>query len=228
MKNLIDVETAGDTKDAFTYDVSGRFFNETTGEVVEEYAFVIRDIFVFEQEMMKECYYNSKIPEYISDLRQGNRAMEDFMRMRRYMLNKMAKYNCNTVVAYNCSFDRNALNTTLRYLTKSRFRWFFPYNTNFECIWNMACQTICQTKEYKKFAEDNSLISNYGKNYRATAEAVFAFISNNPTFAEEHKGLEDVRIEQVIYQEIHSGKYELPRDKGINRLCWQKVKREIV
>ena len=166
---LLDVETANDTKDALTYDVSCRFLN-TKGKIFDERAFVVRDVFVDEHELMKQAYYASKIPEYSEDIRTGKRQMINFLDMRYEILRLMKEYDCHTVAAYNCSFDKNALNTTLRYLTKSKYRWFFPYDTKFVCIWNMACNTICQTSEYKSFAELNRYYSNHGKNYRATAE----------------------------------------------------------
>lgn len=218
---LLDVETANDTQDALTYDVSCRFLN-TQGKIFDERAFVIRDIFIGEPYLMKTAYYAEKCPEYKADMFAGKREMMNFMDMRREILNLMNKYDCHTVAAYNCAFDRNALNTTLRYITKSKYRWFFPYDTKFVCIWNMACNTICQTSEYKSFAELYRYYSNHGKNYRATAETVYAFLSQNPNFNEEHKGMEDVRIEHEIMKECLKMKDEL---MGISRGCWQKVKR---
>lgn len=218
---LLDVETANDTKDALTYDVSCRFLN-AQNKIFDERAFVVRDVFVDEHELMKQAYYASKMPEYSEDIRAGKRQMINFLDMRLEILKLMKEYDCHTVAAYNCAFDRNALNTTLRYLTKSKYRWFFPCDTKFVCIWNMACNTICQTSEYKTFAELYRYYSNHGKNYRATAETVYAFLSQNPNFNEEHKGLEDVRIEHEIMKECLKMNDEL---MGISRGCWQKVKR---
>ena len=218
---LLDVETANDIKDALTYDIGGVMM-DMQGNTYETFSFVIRDIFCDEREMMKSAYYGHKIPEYIDDLQTGNRTMIDFMQAWRYINRMMETYECKTVAAYNCSFDRNALNTTLRYLTKSKYRWFFPYDTEFICIWNMACNSICQTSEYRTFAETHRLYSNHGKHYRATAETVYAFLTNNPDFSEEHKGLDDVRIESEIFVKCleHSGEV-----MGIKRNCWMKVKR---
>lgn len=219
---ILDVETANDTTDAIVYDIGFILLDLYTGAICERGSFVIRDTFVYERELVKVAYYADKIPEYIADIQQGKRQMMDFMAARRHILNIMAKYNCHTVAAYNASFDRNALNTTLRYLTKSQYRYFFPYSTNFVCIWNMACSTICQRGEYRTFAETNRLFSNHGKNYRATAETVYAFLTNDPSFKEEHKGYDDVKIEMVILQKCLSYDYTF---KGIRRWCWQSVKR---
>lgn len=219
---ILDVETANDTTDAIVYDIGFILLDLYTGAICEQGSFVIRDTFVYERELVKIAYYADKIPEYIADIQQGKRQMMDFMAARRHILNIMAKYNCHTVAAYNASFDRNALNTTLRYLTKSQYRYFFPYSTNFVCIWNMACSTICQRGEYRTFAETNRLFSNHGKNYRATAETVYAFLTNNANFTEEHKGLDDVKIECEIFVKCFE---EIGSVMGIKRNCWMNVKR---
>ena len=218
---LLDVETANDTTDALVYDVSGMLI-DCYGNVYEQFAFVIRDIFCDERELMKVAYYGNKIPEYVQDIQQGKRQMVDFLQAWNYIKRLMKCYGCKTVAAYNCNFDRNALNTTLRFLTKSKYRWFFPHDTKFICIWNMACNSICQSGEYRTFAETNRYFSNHGKNYRATAETVYAFLTNNPQFNEEHKGYEDVKIEKEILTECIKNGVDL---MGISRACWQKVKR---
>lgn len=218
---LLDVETANDTTDALVYDVSGMLI-DCYGNVYEQFAFVIRDIFCDERELMKIAYYGDKIPEYVQDIQKGKRVLVDFYQAWNYINRLMKCYDCKTVAAYNCHFDRNALNTTLRYLTKSKYRWFFPYGTEFVCIWNMACNTICLQSDYKTFAETNYYISNKGKNYKTSAETVYSFLKQDPSFQEEHKGLEDVKIEKEILLECF--KYGIDV-MGISRWCWQKIKR---
>jgi len=218
---LLDVETANDIDCALVYDI-GFVLMDIYGNIYEQGSFVIRDIFCNERELMKIAYYSDKIPEYVQDIRNGKRQTVDFMQAYNYIRRLMTRYDCHTVAAYNCNFDRNALNTTLRYLTKSRYRWFFPRGTEFICVWNMACGSICQTSEYKTFAETNRYYSNHGKNYRATAETVYAFLTSNPSFNEEHKGLDDVKIEREIF--INCLKHG-SNIKGISRLCWRNVKR---
>ena len=121
-KLLVDVETANDTDCALTYDISTRLVT-LDNTILTEHAFVVRDIFCDMRDVVKEAYYADKIDEYITDIQHKEREMFSFMGARRIILDEMAQYNCKTVVAYNCRFDRNALNNTLRYLTKSRFRW---------------------------------------------------------------------------------------------------------
>ena len=218
---VLDVETANSLDDALVYDIGWRII-DLFGKVYAEGSFVIRDIFVYERAIVKEAFYADKIPEYVRDIQNGTREMVNFMEARRRILNIMKRFNCHTVAAYNANFDRNALNKTLRFLTKSKYRYFFPYNTQFICIWNMACNSICQRGEYRTFAETNRHYSNHGKNYRATAETVYAFLTNNADFTEEHKGLDDVKIECEIFVKCFE---EMGEVMGIKRNCWMNVKR---
>jgi hypothetical protein len=130
----------------------------------------------------------------------------------------MKEYNISVVCAYNCNFDKNALNNTIRYISKSALRWFFPYGTEFYCIWNMACQTICKQKGYQRFCLENGFYST-SNNMKTSAETVWAYLTQTPSFEEKHTGLEDVKIEIEIM--AHCFRQHKKMDKGINRLCWR-------
>ena len=227
----LDTETTNGLDQPLVYDIGGAIVDKQ-GRVYEHFSFVIRDIFVHERELMQTAYYAEKIPEYAADIREGKREMVNFMFARRFILNLMEKYNVKDVAAYNAHFDRNALNTTIRWLTKSRVRYFFPYGTNFICIWNMACQTICQRKTYKEFCEQNELFSGNGhgtnkkaRNISTSAENVYRYLILNPEYQEEHKGLDDVLIETEIMKRCFSSHKAMPHGKGIRRNCWMDVKR---
>lgn len=223
MENILvlDVETANDTDYAIVYDIGYKII-DLNGKVYVQHSFVIRDTFVYMRDVVNQAFYAHKIPEYVNDIRNGSRTMVDFMQARNTILNDMRKFNCYVVAAYNCNFDRNALNVTLRYLTKSAFRFYFPFNVRFVDIWNMACNTICQSSDYKTFAETYRHYSNRGKNYKSSAEVVYQFLTNNPLFEEKHKGLDDVNIEcEIMLHCLNNGGTMMP----IKRTCWQMVKR---
>lgn len=221
---VLDTETANGLDQPLVYDVGG-VVTDRQGRIYERFSFVVRDIFVYERTLMQTAYYANKIPEYVESIHNKEREMKDFYEIRRYILNLMKKYNITDVAAYNAHFDRNALNTTQRWLTKSRSRYFFPYGTNFVCIWNMACQTLCQRKTYKEFCETNNFISNRGHNISTSAENVYRYLILNPTYEEEHKGLDDVLIETEIMKRCFATHKKMPYGKGIRRTCWMDVKR---
>jgi len=221
---VLDTETTNGLDDPLVYDIGGAIVDKR-GRIYETFSFVIRDIFVNERELMRTAYYAEKIPEYVESLRINERKMVNFYEARQYILNLMKKYNAYNVAAYNAHFDRNALNITQRWLTKSKYRYFFPYRTNFICIWNMACQTLCQRKTYKNFCEKNNFTSNHNRNYSTSAETVYRYLMLDPTYEEEHKGLDDVMIEAYIFKRCFETHKKMPYGKGIRRSCWQSVKR---
>lgn len=228
---VLDTETANGLDQPLVYDIGG-VVADKQGRIYKSFSFVIRDIFIYERELMRTAYYANKIPEYSADIVAGKRLLVDFYEARRYILNLMEEYNITDVAAYNAHFDRNALNTTQRWLTKSKYRYFFPYNTNFVCIWNMACQTLCQRVTYKDFCERNNFTSNRAgeptaKNYSTSAENVFRYLILNPQYEEEHKGLDDVMIETEIMRRCFASHKAIPYGKGIRRNCWMDVKRAV-
>lgn len=228
---VLDTETANGLDFPLVYDIGG-VVADKQGRIYERFSFVIRDIFVYERELMRTAYYANKIPSYVSDIHEGKRKMIDFYHARRYILELMNKYHIHDVAAYNAHFDMMALNITQRWLTKSKYRYFFPYNTNFICIWNMACQTICQRVTYKNFCEKHNFTSNRkgepnAKNYSTSAETVFRYLILNPEYTEEHKGYDDVLIEIEIMKRCFSSHKAMPNGKGIRRNCWMDVKRAV-
>ena len=130
----------------------------------------------------------------------------------------MEKYNIKVVCAYNASFDIRALNTTLRYVTKSKYRWFFPYGTEVHCIWHMACQLLYTQKRFADFALQYDYFSPSG-NLQTSAEIGFRYLTNEIQFTEEHQGLQDVLIECQIMAKCYAQHKKV--DKSINRACWR-------
>lgn len=221
---VLDTETANGLEQPLVYDIGG-VVADKQGRIYERFSFVISDIFTYEKALMDTTYYAAKIPEYVHDIRIGARKLVTFYYARKYILNLMKEYHIHDVAAYNAHFDRNALDTTQRWLTKSKYRYFFPYNTNFICVWNMACQTICQRITYKRFCEENNFTSNYGRNFSTSAENVYRYLILNPEYTEQHKGYDDVLIETEIMKRCFSSHKAMPYGKGIRRNCWQDIKR---
>lgn len=227
---VLDVETANSLDDALVYDI-GCAIVDKYGRTYATFSAIVREVFCDERELMKSAYYASKIPEYIDSIARGERRIMRFHEIRTHILFLMRKWNVKAVCAYNASFDINALNTTERWLSKSKYRFFFPYDTEIMCIWNMACQTICQRPTYKNFCEQHNLTSNRkgepdAKNYSTSAETVYKYLTLNPDYTEEHKGLDDVIIEAYIMHRVFASHKAMPNGTGINRACWMSVKRD--
>lgn len=219
---VIDIETANHANDALAYDV-GIAVVDRYGNIYATYSFVCYDIFELEKELMDSAYYARKIPEYYVGLANGERTMATLYEIREVIHSLCAEYDIKAILAYNAHFDMSGLNRTQRYVTKSKYRYFFPYGIPVHCIWHMACQTICSQKKYYNFCIENDFVSNSG-NIKTSAECVYAFLTNNPNFEEEHKGLEDVLIEAEIFAECI--KKHKKMNRNINRACWRIPQRK--
>lgn len=195
--NTIQTENGLDMSNVLMYDC-GWAVADTKGNIYETASFVNRDIFNDERDLMRTAYYNWKIPRYIEELRAGTRIMATTYEIRVAMLETIERYGIKEVAAHNARFDYNALNVTRRYITASRFRYWFPFDS--VEIWDtmrMAQDVICPMPTYIKFCEENGYTLPNGKP-RKTAEILWRYISGDTSFEESHTGLEDVLIETQI------------------------------
>lgn len=203
---VVDTETCNgtvvddklDLSDSLVYDL-GFAVVDKRGHVYETASFVIKEIFFGMSDVMQSAYYASKIPQYREDITNGKRKAVTFYEVRKTLLDTMKKYNTTTIAAHNAGFDVRALNTTQRYLTKSKYRFFFPFST---VVWDtlkMARQTIGKQKSYRLFCEINNYLTKHKiPQVRLTAEILHRYLSGDDNFVESHTGLEDVLIEKDI------------------------------
>ena len=214
---VIDTETCNTLEQPLVYDI-GYAIADRNGNVVLERSFLVAEIFLDKKDIMSSAYYAEKIPMYWEDVKKGTRVIKSLFNIRKQLFADMKEYNVKKVGAYNMGFDKKALNTTIRYCSKSLIRWFFPFGVEYFCIWNMACQVIMDTRKYAKFAIQNGLVSEKG-NIQTSAESCFKFLMNDVNFIESHTGLEDVKIEVQIMAKCLKTHKRL--DRKINSACWR-------
>lgn len=193
---ILDTETAGDISFPLPYDLGYKIINRK-GEVMVTRSFCIYEIYAEQKEMMKTAYYADKLPQYEEELKRGDRKLVKLFTARKTILEDMEKYKINHVYAYNMNFDKRALNNDQKFVTDNRYKYFFPYGTEFRCIWHMACQVLLARPSYIKFALANGYVSSKG-NILTNAECCYRYITKNTDFIEAHKGIDDVNIEAEI------------------------------
>jgi len=214
---ILDVETANMTEDALTYDI-GFIVADLHNNIKVEKSLIVYDIYCQEKKLMQTAYYAKKLPLYEERIKNKDSQIVSLFHAKKIIRDLMQEYNVKEVYAYNANFDYSALNRTLRYISKSLYRYFFPYGTKICCIWNMACHSICNTKSYARYCIDNNKISK-ANNCSTNAETVYQYLTDTKDFEEEHTGLSDVMIEYFILLEClgkHTKRYNF-----INRCCWQ-------
>ena len=214
---VLDIETANFIDDAIAYDI-GFAIADRKGNIYETRSFMVSDLFFDYADLLESAYYAEKIPSYWIDYAKGKRTLVQLTTAKKAVARLMKKYNVSDVYAYNASFDLNGLNRSIRYITKSKQRYFFPYGTEIHCIWNMACQTILQQKAFFKFALENGLVKENG-NLMTSAEAAYRYICKDADFTESHTGLEDVQIETAILAKCYQQHKKM--ETCIKRNCWQ-------
>ncbi len=193
----IDTETCNTMDDPIVYDIGG-CIHDKQGNVYETFSFVIYETFVGMKDVMTSAYYADKIDNYIDDLNNGTRKMVRFATAKSHIAHLCEQYNVKAIIAHNMRFDYRATATTQRYLTKSKYRYFFPYGVDLWDTMKMAQDTICKQKTYIKWCKENGFVTARGQ-VRKTAEILYRYISNQTDFIESHTGLEDVLIEKEIF-----------------------------
>lgn len=203
-KIVIDTETCPIDKDfigvspenMWVYDL-GYAVVDKRGNVYETFSFVNADIFLNETELMNSAYYANKIPMYWEDIKAGKRILTSFYNIRKQLLESIEKYEVTEIFAHNMRFDYGTLNITERWLTKSKYRYFFPYGMEICDTLKMARDILGKMPTYRRFCEENGLMTkNNQPQYKA--ETIYKFITKNLDFVESHTGLEDVLIEKEI------------------------------
>ena len=216
---VLDTETCNTLEQSLPYDI-GWVVCDRKGVIYAEHSFIVAETFLDMQDVMTSAYYANKIPNYWEDVKSGKREILPMWTIRKIMLDEMKQYNISKVGAYNMAFDKRALNTLMRYTSKSWCRWWFPYGTEMFCIWNMACDVLLARPSYIKFALANNLVSEKG-NIKSSAETAYQYLTKDTDFVESHTGLEDVKIEVEIMKACYRQHKKM--DTTPNSLCWRKV-----
>lgn len=209
-----DTETANSLECPLMYDL-GFAVHDKQGNIYETFSLVIADVYCNEKEIMKSAYYVNKIPQYEIGLKTGQRKIVSAETAKRILARTARKYNVKAIIAHNARFDYRSTSTTIRYITKSKNRYFLPYGVPLWDTLEMAKSVIANKSTYKNFCEKNGYLTKNGK-VRLTAEILYRFISGKENFVERHEGLEDVLIEKEIFQ------YCVRQHKSMRRSPWKK------
>ena len=218
----IDVETTNNNmkskhNDGLVYDI-GFTIADKQGNIYCKRSFAIKEIFDW-VELMSTAYYKNKLPKYYEKLAKGEMEKISIWEARKRIHKAIEYFNVKEVWAYNASFDYTTLNNTVRYLSGSGCRWFFPYGIEICDIWSVACQVLGNQKTFQWESvrnKNNNLITN--------AERMFGYCEQLD-FKEEHTGLADAIVEtQILARCLKSHK---KIDKKINRACWRLCQQQV-
>lgn len=214
---VLDTETCNELSCPLVYDI-GFAVCDKDGHIYEQGSYIIKEVFFGMADVMKSAYYANKISSYFVAISTGQINVCGLWDIRRIIHKVCEDWGITEIRAYNAHFDVNALNNTMRYLTKSRCRYFLPYKMPIGCIWNMACNTLYNRPTFFKFCLENNLFSNRG-NLSTSAETGYRYLTQDTDFEEKHTGLEDVLIEVQIMARCYKTHKKI--ENAVNRLCWR-------
>ena len=195
---MFDTETTNDLECPICYDFGFSVIDDD-GKVYERGSYVVADVFL-DEELMASAYFADKIPAYWDDINSGKRLLRRWQTIKSIVRDVMVQHEITCVVAHNTRFDYLSTATTQRYLTCSKWRYFFPYGTQFLDTLKMARATFSRDEEYIAFCTEHQFLNKHNKP-QLTAEVLYRYLTNNIEFVESHTGLEDVEIEMQIFLE---------------------------
>lgn len=83
---------------------------------------------------------------------------------------------------------------------------FRGYSFNMIDLWNVACTQLVNQWAYKDACARFPMVSNSGRYFKTSAEAVFRYLINDYDFTEAHTALDDALIEsKIFYTAIEQG-----------------------
>lgn len=211
---VLDTETANSLEEPIAYDIGFAVIDTESGDILEEHSFAIAEIFL-DKELMDSAYYKEKIPQYWKEIKKGMRKLVKFETAHRILYQTIKKYNVNVVAAHNARFDNRSTNLSRRYLTSSKNRFFFPYGIEVWDTLKMAREVMKGNEDYARFCLENNYMTKNNQK-RFTAEILYRYLTGNNDFEEEHRGIDDVRIEKEIFM------YCLQKNPEIDGRLWKQ------
>ena len=208
---MIDTETTNDIDCPIVYDVGYQIFTLADGILCEK-SFLNADVFC-DHELMKTAFFAEKIPQYWEDVKAHKRSLCSWYMIKKIMEQDCKEYNVKIACAHNALFDNRALNTTQRYITTSKYRYFLPYGVEWWDTLKMARKVLKSDENYGEFCYSHDYLTKKGQR-RYTAEIIYQWLKNDENFTESHTGLEDVKIEREIFE------YLIRAEKEIDGRLW--------
>ena len=188
-----------DLSQSLVYDI-GWAICDKRGNVYKTRSFVLYETFVGMKDVMTSAYYAEKIPNYWNEIQSGQRKLVSIWTAWKAFKDDLKEFGITNVFAHNAGFDVRALNNTIRYISDSKFRFFFPQSVEIWDTLKMSRQVIGKQKSYIRFCNEKGYMTKHkAPQCRLTAEILYRYISGIKDFDESHTGLEDVLIETVIF-----------------------------
>ena len=188
---VLDTETLG-VADPRVYNLGWLVYDTADGKVLSARDYLIKELYD-NSELMSSAYYANKIPLYEEMLADGKcRRIKWTYALRRL---KREMKGVDGIYAFNSRFDNRSIAITCEMLNTVN-----PTADGITDIWKgMANPNITSTREYQEFCKAHGKMTKHKKpRCRENAETLFAYLTKNPNYIEQHTALADCEIELAI------------------------------
>lgn len=196
---VFDTETISLNR-PYIYNVGYVIADEKTGKTLVKRDLVIKQVWE-NKPLLSTAYYSYKKPLYISALRGRKAKLVHWGEMCRIMCKDIQRYNVLHAYAYNSPFDERAFYFNHCYFMNKRR----PLDNVFVHNIMDEVKPILKQDNYITFCTQNDYLTKTGRPQK-TAESMYAYLTNNPNYQEEHTALADSEIE--LYIHLHCKKKE--------------------
>lgn len=221
---VLDTETVGSFGRPLIHDIGWKIVDKEFN-TLQEVRYLVKEFHEEQQWVLNASdFYRTKHSLYKKAITDKEVELKPWKEIEKEMLSALRTYKVKVLSAYNLAFDYKALKYTNHFFNAENKKFMTVIDKKtFLCIWNLACDTILDTDDYRQYATMKNFISEKG-NYLTNAESCYAYLIGNEDFEEEHTALADVQIEVEILKYIVTkckGKVKY----GLAYSCWQRVQK---
>ena len=213
---VLDTETVG--LEGHVYDVGYTITNKR-GDILAERNWLVEENFTNAKRMMGAFYAGKHFTHYARMLQDGEIRLTAWADIVAALRADMAAFSVDIIAAYNAGFDFRVIAQTHADLGFSGA--IIESRVQVLDIWQFACETKLQQKQYANIARSLGWVSPAG-NIKTGAEFAYRFVCGDHSFIEDHTALSDARIETAILAECYRQKKSVPYGK-INGAPWRLV-----
>lgn len=181
----LDTETLQGIKNPMlAYNIAG-IIHDLYGNIVATFNFLVAELY---DQIRNDEYAKTNFRKYQQMINEGSVTIVPTVEDALLVIDKLLTfYNVTEVCAYNANFDlvRGACSA----LMEKRI---------IIDTWLNALETICQKKAYRDFCVKHGFVNKKSGVCKTSAEVVYAFLTNNADYTEEHTAMEDSKIEMQI------------------------------
>lgn len=156
--------------------------------------YLVRDVFNNKLFMLNDKFVGAeKYEQFEENLVRGGTILRSVKQIFAQMASDFARYKIEAAYAYNSDFDVDKFSTTANLYGEPNPLDGIPV---FD-LWGMAFNFICDA-EYQKWCVENEMLTESKRFWKTSVESVTAYLTNNPSFIEEHTALSDTEWELKI------------------------------